>query len=902
MFSNLRLYQKGGGVILYVHNSLNFIQTELNSLYFESIMGEIVNSDNYKIGICAIYRPPEKDQNRFIRDISTYLKKNYTRQDFLLIGDINIDLKLDSQIKTNYINEMCVAGLECGISQYTRVEKKGDLITKSCIDHVFTRSLKGRSVHTGVICQSLADHYITACAFVSGESLSRSPPRVIYKLDNDLLHKELQLIDWNPALKYSDPNEILNFVTDKFDNIYNKCKRKIIIKSSSKRTMCKWINNKAINMCNKRDELLKLWKKDEKNMQKRLHYNMYRNKTNKYLNLLKNNYIKKEVTENFKDSKKIWKIINRLCGKITKSIDETILKAFKLPKQSLANNFANEFLFNVKNIATTCDTPILNPKSYERNPDIAMRLKLATNEVIQKIIQQLNHKKSPGIDGIRASDVKYISNDITPVITHLINRCIAESIYPNKLKIGIIRPIYKKGSHCVYNNYRPITILSCIDKIVERYFGNEISRYLEKNQVINKYQFGFQRNRSTSQLLCQFTNEINMHLNKKNHTIVIFIDFSKAFDTLRYKMLFTKLQQNGIQGPLLQWFMDYHMNRNTMVKIADSYSNKIPTDMGTAQGSILGPTEYLLYVNDMTNVIKEGSIYQFADDTCIVVSHKNLSTAEYIMQNNFNLLCKWAHDVGLIINADKTKVMHIHSSHNKTPYVPTIVAHEHSCLHLNNIRCQCKNIDFVHQHMYIGLIIDHRLNWGPHINYICDKLRSIASRLAILKYKLPYRLLRTLYLALADSIISYGLSSYGRTYKTYLINIYKLQLKLLKTIVNKRTKMLYENNEIGLFQHCNILPINQKIKIAILKEEYNNCISILKPKTRYKSLRTLSYTKKYNLPKFNNVYGRRTCEYLLPYLLNDLNDDTTQSYLNDKNFILSIKKHFASSGDCEYML
>lgn len=901
MYTNLRLHKKGGGVILYVHNSLNFIQTERNSLYFESIMGEIVNGDNYRLGICAIYRPPDKDQKRFIRDISTYLKKYCTRQDLLLIGDINIDLKLDSQTKTNYINEMCIAGLECGISQYTRVEKKGDLVTKSCIDHVFTRSLKGRSVHTGVITQSLADHYITACAFVCVESLSRPPPCVKYKLDNDLVHKELQMIDWSPALNFTNPSEISNFITDKFDHIYNKCKIKINIMNTSNRKICKWINNKAKNMCSKRDVLLQLWKKDEQNMQKRLHYNTYRNKTNKYLNSLKHDYIKNEVTENFKDSKKIWKIINRICGKITKSIDETILKSFKLPKETLANNFANEFQSNVKNITITCDTPILNPNSYERNPDIAMRLNLATNEVIHKILQHLNHNKSPGFDGIRASDLKYINNDITPVITHLINRCIAESVYPDKLKIGIIRPIYKKGSHSVYNNYRPITILSCIDKIVERYFGNEISRYLEKNKVINKYQFGFQRNRSTSQLLCQFTNEINKHLNYKNHTVVIFIDFSKAFDTLRYKTLFTKLQQNGIQGPLLDWLMDYHFNRNTMVKIADSYSNKIPTDVGTAQGSILGPTEYLLYVNDMINVIKDGSIYQFADDTCIVVSHKNLSTAEYMMQNNFNLLCKWAHDVGLVINADKTKAMHIHSSHNKTSYVPTIVAHEHTCLHLNNIRCQCKNIDFVHQHMYIGLIIDHRLNWGPHINYVCDKLRSFASRLAILKYKLPYSILRTLYLALADSIISYGLSSYGRTYKTYLINIYKLQLKLLKTIVPKKTKILYENNEIGLFQHSNILPINQKVKIAILKEEFN-CISMLNPKIRYKPLRKLSCTKKYILPKFNNLYGRRTSEYLLPNILNDMDDDITQTYLKEKNFMSYLKKHFANSGDCEYIL
>ncbi|CAG9109868.1 unnamed protein product [Plutella xylostella] len=206
------------------------------------------------------------------------------------------------------------------------------------------------------------------------------------------------------------------------------------------------------------------------------------------------------------------------------------------------------------------------------------------------------------------------------------------------------------------------------------------------------------RGRSTSQLLCQFTNEVNDHLHNRQHVLAVFIDFSKAFDTLQYNTLYKKLSQNGVQGPLLDWFKDYHKNRKTTVKISDTYSNHILTHQGTAQGSILGPTEYLLYVNDMSNVLEEGSVYQFADDTCLLVSNTCLRKAECALQRSFDQLCRWAHDVGLTINAQKTKAMHIHSAHLRTgsDYEPTITAHLHDCLHSNNNPvCNCPKLEFI---------------------------------------------------------------------------------------------------------------------------------------------------------------------------------------------------------------
>lgn len=599
----------------------------------------------------------------------------------------------------------------------------------------------------------------------------------------------------------------------------------------------------------------------------------------------------KEVKSNFHNSKKIWATINTLCGKINKSIDEIIIKHFKLLPNVVSNKFASEFRNNVKNTCKfQCNTPILDDNCYINKCHLSMRLQKAKEEVVSFIIKHLNERKCPGFDGIRVKDLKYIHEKITPVITHLINRCIATSSYPDQLKIGIVRPIHKNGSYKDVNNYRPITILSCIDKIIERYLGLEINNYLTKNNVINDKQYGFQKNKNTSQLLSNFSNGVNKCLNNREHVLVVLIDFSKAFDCLEYNTLFNKLEQNGIRGPLLDWFKNYHKNRYTSVCVAGSLSSMVSTDKGTAQGSIIGPTEYLLYVNDMCNIFTEGSVYQFADDTCLVAAHKDIREAQRVMQCNFDLLCKWAHDVGLVINTKKTKLIYIHSPYLTASCVPSVVAHEHLCLHRPVKACSCSSLELVTQHMYLGLIIDSNFHWRPHIDHVCNKLRSILAKLSILKYKLPYKILRTLYLALADSVIDYGLSSYGRTYKTYIEDIYKLQLRILKTIVPKKIKQQFQDDDSGLFKHCQIVNVFDKVRLRVISENCHNILNIRKYE-RLKSLRCLTYLPTFIIPKSNNIYGTRTWECMLPSYLNDLPIELC-SKINPKNCQKILKKYF----------
>ncbi|KAI5637367.1 hypothetical protein NE865_09936 [Phthorimaea operculella] len=189
----------------------------------------------------------------------------------------------------------------------------------------------------------------------------------------------------------------------------------------------------------------------------------------------------------------MWEIINRLTGRLINVVDDFLLKYFKMKAADICNKLANDFEINVKKVISTCDMPLLDENSYINKPTVSLHLKKINEETLHKILVNLNENKSPGYDKIRAKDIKYIAKEITPVLTHLINNCINYRTYPDKLKIGIIRPIHKKGCHSDTNNYRPITILPCIDKIIEKYIGHEVNEFLSGNGIIHNRQFGFQK-------------------------------------------------------------------------------------------------------------------------------------------------------------------------------------------------------------------------------------------------------------------------------------------------------------------------------------------------------------------------------------------------------------------------
>lgn len=264
----------------------------------------------------------------------------------------------------------------------------------------------------------------------------------------------------------------------------------------------------------------------------------------------------------------------------------------------------------------------------------------------------------------------------------------------------------------------------------------------------------------------------------------------------------------------------------------------------------------------------------FADDLCTLSAGTNLAEMCRRVQEDVNAVVKWSHDNGIILNADKTKMIVIRS-----PYLrsidnnpPPLFAHGFDCFHNKKINCTCKPIEKVDCVNYLGVKIDTSFSWDSHIEFVCKKLRILLEKFYHLSIKVPLPILKCLYFALVDSIISYALDCYGLTFKTYIDKIESLQTRFLKLLVNKKTKNQCKGDYSKLYKICKILPASLKHKYLLLVKNHSKqdrFTNLVQHKTGTRSMSK----GKFVIPMVQNYYGDRTLKKRVPYLLNSLPED-----------------------------
>ena len=233
-------------------------------------------------------------------------------------------------------------------------------------------------------------------------------------------------------------------------------------------------------------------------------------------------------------------------------------------------------------------------------------------------------------------------------------------VFPDQFKTAKAIPIFKKGSHLDMANYRPISLLSNLNKILEKLMFNRINNFFNKYNCFYKLQFGFRKSHSTNHALIKITEAIRKALDDNNFACGIFIDLQKAFDTVNHSILIDKLNHYGIRGNANSWFQSYLTNRSQYVSIQGFESKLISVSHGVPQGSVLGPLLFLIYINDLHHAINYSSVYHFADDTNLL----NISSSQKRTQKQVNLdlksLYKWLLANKISLNRTKTELIIFH--------------------------------------------------------------------------------------------------------------------------------------------------------------------------------------------------------------------------------------------------
>lgn len=687
--------------------------------------------------------------------------------------------------------------------------------------------------------------------------------------DEKLINKLIKQENWeNFSNKNVDPVSKYNKLKKSFDDIYNKARSKPSISKGNSKTEPVWITKKIKMEINKRDKLFKKWKKQKQNEICKINYQKQRKLTNQLINQAKAKSIYVEIERVKNDVKKTWSLINTITGRKSRaSVEETITKYFSTDgktKKSIAELFLTTFSNEIKKIITGCAVQLTTVNRL-KTPQNILKWKKTSPERIDKFLCSMDSKKAPGSDRIRLKDLKKESKFST-IISDIVNDSLNTGRIPDELKLAIIRPLYKNSKHDDPRNYRPIAILNTLDKIIEKEVHEQFTTYLHENNLITRHQYGFQKNKSAELCLNDFCEYVNGQLHMNNNILVLFVDYSKAFDVLHQNVILTQLRNMGVKNSELKWFTDYLEDRQATVKLWDEICTPQKWETGVAQGSLIGPMLFLTTTNEIASELSNTKTFMFADDIAIVIANKDIKKANEMLESALIKLQKISHDLGLTINNKKTKIMHIrHRGPRQRKNKFTF--HNHGCLHneLYRKKCDCtEHIDMVEEHKYLGIHIDGNFTWQPQIDSVCKRLRSGSAVLNRLKYGMPLKIRLVVYHALIESVLSYGITSWGRDKNSYLNKVQLVQNRIVKSMLSNKTNRKYINYS-SKFKHLKILTIENLLKYKIIKENYFNDDFKAKATTR-----PTRNKPRLNIPLTYNKYGERLNKVFIAKCFNEI--------------------------------
>lgn len=797
-----------GGVVLYVRDDIKYEIVLVKKLESNCWCAAIEVKDNlYRGVIMVIYHSPSASHGDFVRFLEDIIEELIIRGECIVIGDFNIDIMLDSFYTRKLQTTMLSLGMKQYVNKPTRITKD----SKTIIDLIYANNK--------IEVQVIHEPKITDHAWLKVE-LNASKIDNKYREFSARNFKEFNVEEFiklveNNLEKSQDMDvsvrakKLVDNIVDALDATAPKKKFRIPKIWEGK----KWFSDEIREAAAKRDEAYSKALYDDMD-ENWLQFKIERNAVVKLIRTKKKEYYENMIDHNKGNPTSMWKTLKEIIRgeptgtKEIENIDFEILD--NTEECNIADKFNLYYIQSIDNIVKSINRGNLGSPGKRiifviESEGIMENFEMIKIEHLQKIVMELPKKRGTE-EGITSDILKAVFYVIKEEFVDIINNSLRDGCCPEGWKTSTIIPIPKIEKARKASEFRPINMLPIFEKVLELVVKKQIETFFEDNCIITEHQSGFRKQYSCETAIQTVIDEWKLTVSEAKMVGVIFMDLKRAFETIDRERLLEKLYQYGIRGTALEWLRSYLKNRTQQVRFNNEWSTLLATEYGVPQGSVLGPLLFIIYINDIIKVCPEGcSIKMFADDTLVYVTGESSAELERKMNMAFVTVEKWMNTNKLKMNAGKTKYMIVRSIRKELR---------------GNITLKCLDgteIERVERMKYLGIIIDDRLRFKDHCDYMLKKIGKKVSFLNRIGNYISAYTRCIIYKTIIAPHFEYC--------ATLLIDMGETQLNELQKAQNRAMRVILQCD-----RHTKVERMLQALQFMSIRQRlyYNVCIFIFK--------------------------------------------------------------------------